>query len=423
MLSMSKIMCGGRKFNRRAEEAPARTPRASFLATLCALLAFGCDDGSPPAMLTTACCSDSAAPAYLQSKIDDDDGDGNPYDEDFPRINDEDDDIADHAWVRDDLGVYHLYFQTEDHGAGSFIEHYTSIDLQSLEYAGVALRPNQDGWDSYALWAPYVVRSGGTYFMFYTGTDGPGGDPYARQRIGLAASRDLASWTRCPANNCPGSSGAGCVYDCDESWTTWGEAPGSYNQQCRDPFVIWDEPRRQWLMLTTAKSRNGFGVVTAAVSTNLVDWRGVGFIDATRRLDSGAGAQTTGGQAENPFVTLGDGAYYLIFTDWQDPEDSVTTANPRTITQYATSRSLAVDSSGSAGWVYRGSIPDPGVNAIEVLRSPGNLTLMSESISNERSGLWPRRRQLRLRCVTWSPDGGFTLSNPGCGTRGPERLF
>jgi hypothetical protein len=172
------------------------------------------------------CCDDDAAPVFLQSKIDDDDGDGNPFDEDFPTINDEDDDIADHAWIRDIYGVYHLFFQTEDHGQGSYIEHYTSTTLRALDYVGVALRADPDGWDSHGLWAPYVVKSGGIYYMFYTGTDGPAGDPRTVQRIGLATSPDLMTWKRAPINDCPGTAGVGCVYECNESWTTWGGPPG-----------------------------------------------------------------------------------------------------------------------------------------------------------------------------------------------------
>jgi hypothetical protein len=372
--------------------------------------AAGCDNDSSGST-ETICCDEGADPVFLQSKIDDDDGDGNPYDENFPTINDEDDDIADHAWIMDESGVYHLFFQTEDHGSGSFIEHYTSTDLQSLRYAGVALRPNPGGRDSHSLWAPHIVKKGGTYFMFYTGTDGPAGNPATKQRIGLATSTDLMTWTRSPSGNCPGTSGDGCIYECNECWTTWGGASGSYNQQCRDPFVIWDSANQRWAMFVTAKSLNQYGVVTVAYSTNLEDWTGAGFIDATRRLETGAGGQTTGGQAENPFIMSNGGTHYLLFTDWQDPEDSVSVTHPRTIAQYATSSSLAADSSGSIDWTYRGYIPDPGVNAIEVQRVSPSVWLMSQSISNQRSGYWPLRRQLRLKCVVWGDDFTFGTSN------------
>jgi hypothetical protein len=371
--------------------------------------ALGCED-TPARPKKTVCCDESVSPTFLQSKTDDDDGDGNPLDEDFPTINDEDDDIADHAWIRDSYGVYHLFFHTEDHGSGSYIEHYTSADLQSLDYVGVALRENPSGWDSHSLWAPHIVKSGNIYFMFYTGTDGPAGDPQTKQRIGLATSSDLMTWKRFPTNNCPGTSGEGCMYECNECWTTWGGPPGSYNQQCRDPFVIWDSVNERWVMFATAKSRNQFGVVTVAYSTNLTTWTGAGFINATRRLEAGSGGQMTGGQSENPFVASSQGTQYLFFTDWQDPEDSVSVQSPRTIAQYATSSTLSADSLGSINWTYRGYIPDPGVNAIEVLRI-GDAWIMSQSISNERSGYWPRRRQLRLKCLSWNADFTFETSN------------
>jgi hypothetical protein len=398
---------------------PFRVFLVAVTATFSLLFAAGCDH-APAGSSEGICCDEGAAPVFLQSKIDDDDGDGNPYDENFPTINDEDDDIADHAWIRDGSGAYHLFFQTEDHGSGSYIEHYTSTDLQSLRYLGAALRPNPNGWDSHSLWAPHIVKRGETYFLFYTGTDGPAGNPATRQRTGLATSTDLMTWTRCPDNNCPGTSGDGCIYECNECWTTWGGPSGSYNQQCRDPFVIWDSINQRWVMFVTAKSLNQYGVVTVAYSTNLKDWTGAGFIDATRRLEMGIGGQTTGGQAENPFIMSHDGTRYLLFTDWQDPEDSVSVHRPRTIVQYATSSTLAADSSGSINWTYRGYIPDPGVNAIEVMRVSRSVWLMSQSISNQRSGYWPRRRQLRLKCVVWGNEFTFGTSNVNlhCGLPG-----
>ncbi|MFQ5599487.1 MAG: family 43 glycosylhydrolase [Candidatus Krumholzibacteriia bacterium] len=380
-------------------------------------LAAGCDD-TPAGSDETVCCSSSASPIFLKSKTDDDDGDGNPLDEDFPSINDEDDDIADHAWFKDSNGVYHLFFQNEDHGSGSEIEHYTSTDLQSLDYVGLALRKTPSGWDSHGLWAPHIIKNENTYFMFYTGTNG--GDPNAKQRIGVATSPDLTIWTRLPTNNCPGTSGDGCIYECNERWTTWGEPPGSHNQQCRDPFVVWDSANHRWVMFATAKSPNQFGVVTVAYSTNLTNWTGAGYINATRRLATGIGGQTTGGQAENAHVMSSNGTHYLLFSDWQDLEDSVSVHDPRTITQYVTSSTLTADSTGSPNWTYRGYIPDPGVNAIEVQRINRDIWIMSQSISNEGSGDYAHRRELRLKCVIWGDHFAFDTSNVKfpCGTTG-----
>jgi sucrose-6-phosphate hydrolase SacC (GH32 family) len=250
------------------------------------------------------------------------------------------------------------------------------------------------------------------YFMFYTGVDGDG--PDARQRIGLATSTDLMDWKRYPINRCPGTSGYGCIYECDEPWTTWGDPRGSYNHQCRDPFVIWDPENRRWVMFATAKSTNGFGVVTLAYSANsanLADWAGEGFIDATRLLPTGSGGQTTGGQCENPFVISYEGTHYLLFTDWRDPEDSLTVEDPRTRVQYATSSTLSADTLGSLNWAYRGYTPDPGVNAIEVQRVYRDIWIMSQSIANPFSGDYDHRRELRLKCVVWTDNFSFETLN------------
>jgi Glycosyl hydrolases family 43 len=367
------------------------------------LFVAGCDDSTDDSPAWQ--CSDDATPTLLASKLDDDDGDGNPIDEDFPDIDDEDDDIADHAWIQDRSGVYHLFFHSESLYHRAQIEHYATSDFRSLAYIGVALTVDPNGWDADALWAPHVVEHDGVYYMFYTGVTGWG--PGAVQRIGLATSTDLVTWTRFPVNRCPGTTGVGCVDECDVPWTTWGEPIGNFNHQCRDPFVIWDASSQRWLMFATAKSTNTYGVVTVASSPDLVEWSGLGFIDATRRLANGTDAQVTGGQAENAFVVTHDGTRYLLFTDWQDPEDSVSVANPRTIAQFVTSSSLDIDASGSPNWIYRGYLPDPGVNAIEVveLGRPGLPWLMSQSIIGPRSGFTKKdRRKLRLMCVTWKGD-------------------
>lgn len=380
-------------------------------------LAPGCGGDSAGGDASPSCSS--ATTVFLASKFDDDDGDGRSRDENFPRINDEDDDIADHAWIDDDDGLHHLFFHSEDHGSGTRIEHYVTADLCSLTYVGTALFQNPNGWDSHGLWAPHIVRDGETYYMFYTGTDGPGNDPASKQRLGIATSTDLVTWTRYPVNNCPETTGDGCIYECRECWTAWGAEPGSYNQQCRDGFVLRDSANARWVMFATAKSIHGAGVVTVAYSTDLTHWTGAGFIDATRLLRDGEGAQSTGGQAENPFVVVRDSTYVLLFTDWQDPEDPCSAPNPRALVQYATSASLTADDSGSSHWTYRGPTPDPGVNAIEVQVVNGEW-IMSQSICNPNSGDLARHsRELRLKRMVWGADSRFTTQDWIPGPRRP----
>jgi len=363
------------------------------------LLATACDSDDHQTEPARPACAPDASSLFLASKLDDDDGDGNPYDE--PSINDEDDDIADHCWVEDASGTFHLFFHTESRLTPSRIDHYTTRDFQSLSYVGVALDVVPGTWDADGLWAPHVIVYDGTYYMFYTGIQGRGAA--AVQRTGVATSADLRHWTRLPINRCAGTAGDGCVYECDEPWTTFAEG-GEYDRQCRDPFVIWDEQNGRWLMFNTSKSLNDAGVVTVAEAPNVTDWSGAGYIDATRRLAGGTVAQETGGQCENAFLVNTRGRYYLLFTDWQDEEDDFTVSNPRTVAQYATSPTLEVDAAGSANWVYRGYLPDPGVNAIEIIdpRAPEIPKLMSQSVASEKSGVIQQlRRTLRMKCVTF----------------------
>lgn len=389
--------------------------RSRFLGLAIVLFALnGCGDDAPGSSPGGLRCDPSAVPTLLASKYDDDDGDGRPLDEAFPTIDDEDDDIADHTWIRDHTGQYHLFFHNEGRGAPFFIEHYVTSDLKTLHYIGRALEAQPGAWDAGGAWAPYVIEVQGTYYMFYTGIESI--QAGAKQRIGLAVSSDLRRWERAHVNRCPGTTGDGCIYECDQAWTTWGDNGDPFNQQCRDAFVMRDDEHDRWLMFATARSTNGYGVVTVAWSPDLTTWTGAGFINATQRLAGGAGAQTTGGQCENPFVVSREGTNYLLFTDWQDPEDSLDVATPRTIVQCATSPSLDVDTDGSTDWTYRGYIPDPGVNAIEVIEYGYGTWLMSQSLSNPHSGyVKPIRRMLRLKCIDWGPGGSFSTSNVGYG--------
>lgn len=382
-----------------------------FPLLLALVVVHACDDDTPGASSTLRCDA-NAIPVLLASKTDDDDGDGRTLDEDFPKIDDEDDDIADHAWIRDGAGFYHLFFHNEGRGAPWFIEHYMTDDLATLSYAGRALEAQPNAWDAGGAWAPHVIEVAGTYYMFYTGIESI--EPGAKQRIGLATSSDLRHWTRAHVNRCPGTAGDGCIYECDQTWTTWSDGGDAFNRQCRDQFVMRDDEHDRWLMFATARSTNGYGVVTVAWSQDLTTWNGAGYINATRRLAGGAGAQTTGGQCENPFVVAHGGTNYLLFTDWQDPEDSVSVATPRTIVQYATSTTLDIDENGSDGWAYQGYIPDPGVNAIEVFQYDADMWIMSQSLSNPHTGYKrPIRRMLRLKCIDWDAGTSFGTTNVG----------
>lgn len=327
-------------------------------------------------------------------------------------------DIADHAWV-EAAGVYHLFHHAG--GTSQHIFHLTTTDMESVSLAssGAVLSPTEGAWDSHGIWAPSIVEADGVYFMFYTGTTGPGQDPQAIQRIGVATSTDLVQWDKYPTTDCPGVAGDGCVYDCNATWTAWGNG-GDYDAQCRDPFVLWDAEQARWVMFVTVRLDVPGSLsegISVATSTDLVHWTGAGYIAATKRLSSAEGGvlgQRWGGAAENAFVTTFDRLYYLTFTDWHDEEPS----NPDcadfscSMVQYVTSRSLDATPDGSPQWEYRGYTPDAGVNAVEIVVREGDTWLQTQSIANLNSGDWEEhRRDLRLKRMVWLADGSFATSN------------
>lgn len=348
-----------------------------------------CQDTSSSVYKDTVDCDDTAAPAFLAAT-------GDP---------DGTNDIADHAWIQDSDGLYHLYFQWN--GPDTDIAHFTSTDLKSITYVGTALAHDTSTYYG-RIWAPSIIKNGDTYYMFFTGVEKYVSTAYYRQRIGLATSTNLTDWTLYPGNNCSGTNGNGCIYECDNSWTTWGNGT-AYDEQCRDPMVIRDDTNSRWVMFSTIKRNDGSGseAIDVAYSTDLVNWTGTGYIKATQRLtvgQGGTGGQTTGGTSENPYAFEHDGTYYLTFTDWSDSE-------PPAEVQYVKSSTLTGDSSGSTNWTYQGNIADSGVNAIEILKVEGDTWLMTQSITNSNSGdSVLHYRELRVKRIVWNSDGTFTTS-------------
>lgn len=334
-------------------------------------------------------------------------------------------DIADHAWIKDDNGVWHLFFQ--DTVAGNHrIEHHTTTDFTNFTFVGYALAPTSGNFDSYGIWAPNVIKNpaNGLYYMFYAGVTGAGNNPNGDQRIGVATSSDLTTWTKvADPGTCSAPGGNGCVYECTNAWTTWGDN-GAYDEQCRDPFVIWDSANSRWVMFATVRfDATATGCVSTAqginvaTSTNLTTWTSLGYIKATCRFNSGSGAQATGGISENPFVTAYGSTYYLWFNDYNDPEDTAGTPSARTRQQYATSTTLTADASGSTNWTYRGYTPNPGVNATEILQPQPDVWVMSQSMSNGNIGSQWSNRDLIWHRVVWGNNFTFTgskLTNLSC---------
>ena len=120
-------------------------------------------------------------------------------------------------------------------------------------------------WDDTATWTGCVVREpGGRWLMFYTGVGEQ--DECREQRIGLAVSTDLHTWTRVLAE--PVLTADPRWYETDPDRTIDGVA-------WRDPWVFMGQDGR-WHMLLTASAADWpaatGGVIGHAVSDDLLNW-------------------------------------------------------------------------------------------------------------------------------------------------------
>ncbi|MBI5467233.1 MAG: family 43 glycosylhydrolase, partial [Candidatus Kerfeldbacteria bacterium] len=156
--------------------------------------------------------------------------------------------------------------------------HLTSTDLTHWTEVGYVLPPdNGSSWDSYDIWAPSIVERDGTYYMYYTGVQKNGSNTLV-QKIGLATSTDLYTWTK---------SGSNPVVDC--STFTWGvyynTADSGDGAACRDANVTWDPNEHQWVMsLSTRRTGStpaNIMTIALATSENLTSWRQYNYIAAT----------------------------------------------------------------------------------------------------------------------------------------------
>jgi beta-fructofuranosidase len=175
-------------------------------------------------------------------------------------------------WIADTGTEYHIFFlkapkslgDPEHRHANATVGHAVSDDLRIWSLFPDALTAGEPGtWDDRAIWTGSVIEADGVWHMLYTGTCLAEGG--AIQRIGLATSSDLASWTR---------QGSGPLIEADPRWyeklgdSKWPE------EAWRDPWIILEGGR--FHALITARSNAGAsvhrGVIGHAISDDLRAW-------------------------------------------------------------------------------------------------------------------------------------------------------
>jgi predicted GH43/DUF377 family glycosyl hydrolase len=191
--------------------------------------------------------------------------------------------INDHTFIRAEDGRWHLFGITHREPARAqdekFLAHAIAPELLGPWKKQPHVLPRDEKAGETVVWAPYVLRHDGSYWMYYCG----GGKDHAKYHINLATSVDLFHWTRHPADPMVADG-----YD------------------ARDPMVF--RHNDQWLLYYAATSAptGGYHTVKAATSPDLVHWSN------TREVFRSAEKGTYGGPTESPFVVERNGKFYLF---------------------------------------------------------------------------------------------------------------
>jgi beta-fructofuranosidase len=182
--------------------------------------------------------------------------------------------LWDYWFAADDSPDYHIfYLQAPRDLAHSDLRHWhvsighaTSPDLVNWTVLPDALAPDTespDAFDNYTTWTGSILRQGDQWYLFYTGSNRA--EQGLVQRIGLATSPDLLTWTKYPANP---------VLTADPRWYEQLDLSLWHDQAWRDPWVF--EHEGQFHAYITARGLEGEpsarGVIGHAVSDDLKQW-------------------------------------------------------------------------------------------------------------------------------------------------------
>lgn len=191
--------------------------------------------------------------------------------------------INDHTIVRGADGTWHLFGITHQEPAAPDQEvnfaHATAPSLHGPWTKQPFALTVDPALGETHLWAPYVFKAGGLWYMFYAA----GGPDHTKAEISLATSPDLWHWTR---------------YGGDPLFRDGYDA--------RDPFVM--RVGATWVLYYDATSdpAGGNHVVAYRTSSDLLHWsdRKIAFTDPS--------TGTSGGGTESPYVVRHNGLYYLF---------------------------------------------------------------------------------------------------------------
>jgi beta-fructofuranosidase len=179
------------------------------------------------------------------------------------------------SWIADDGHEFHLFYlhaprslseQILRHRSAT-IGHAVSTDLRDWRVLPQALEPGPTGaWDDIAIWTGSTLRHGETWYTLYTGVSSV--EAGLVQRLGVATSTDLTTWTKHPANP---------VSEADPRWYEQLDLDVWHDQTWRDPWVLPDPDGHGFHALICARVPEGApddarGVIGHVWSPDLLHW-------------------------------------------------------------------------------------------------------------------------------------------------------
>ncbi len=279
--------------------------------------------------------------------------------------------VTDHAFVKKG-GLYHVFYirgiASTDWPVYHLYNfgHAVSKDLKNWKVEKPVLQCPDSGCDRFQVWAPYILKRHGLYYMFYAGVN-----PNVCQSVCLATSKDLYTWKR---------------YEKNPMITPGHWADGVYNQNkwsdCRDPMVLKDG-RKYYCYYTSMRmnpdTHQQEQCAGISSSKDLMHWKDEGFIKLEQSLNI---------PPESPFVVKHKGTYYMIYTNYRHGVVYLTSKDP------------------VKGWhevpVDKMTLIS-GVSATEVLKFKGQWYI--SLISHIKNGL----HFLEFRKLVWNKDGSIEV--------------
>jgi beta-fructofuranosidase len=176
-------------------------------------------------------------------------------------------------WLADDGEHFHLFMLKASRALGDpnrrhwhqTIGHAVSTDLINwTEVADAIAIGTSPAFDDRSTWTGSTVLHDNCWWTFYTATSNA--ERGLKQRIGLATSTDLMTWTKHPQP----------LVESDPRWYESLNQTKWHDEAWRDPWVFRDPDADGWHMLITARATTGAhddrGVIGHATSPDLLHW-------------------------------------------------------------------------------------------------------------------------------------------------------